>query len=209
VQNFEAPGGQILELSRNAIVAVTGELIPVADGVVGVTVTAESNLIDFTHAGPVTNLADGNSWPVGRTGGFKEQLRWQGKDNWYAGLRDGLDGWNAQLAEPEVNAHVLPSLPFGWRTELPREADKALPWWQALLQGARQESGLNDLGPDPSVVGPGEAYLRGLATEDRPVAREDLRPEALAGGGGRLAAGRQGRPRVLSAPGGLRRRPGR
>jgi hypothetical protein len=174
VCNLEPPGGQTLELSRNAVVGVAHELIFVRDGVSGVTITAENNLIDFTksHAS--------SSCPVARKGGFKELLRWQGNDNWYAGL--DLKAWNAQLAEPEVNAHTVPALPFGWRTELPREADKALAWWQELLQAARKESGPNDLGPDVSLVGPGEAYLRGMAAEGRPVARADLRPEALAGG---------------------------
>jgi len=41
---------------------------------------------------------------------------------------------------------------------------------------------LNDLGPNLDLVGPGDAYLRGLAAEGRPVAKDKLRPEPLPGG---------------------------
>ncbi len=137
-------------------------------GVTGVTVTAEGNLFD--------------GWPITKEG-FKGQLNWQGKDNCYVHLMKGLAGWNAQLHEPETNSREVPALPFGWLTEMPPgEARQALAWWQTHLAEARQESGLNDLGPDLSLVGPGEAYLRGLADEGRPVSKEQLRPDPLPGG---------------------------
>jgi hypothetical protein len=187
----EAPGGQTVRLARNAICMSaypnnrSSLLLLRGDDVKGVTVTAENNLFDFTAAGwnigwPLVNWnLQKNEFVVGA---FKERLSWRGKDNWYAGLEGGLKAWNAALAEPEVNSHEVPPLPFGWRVDMPAEADKALPWWQAQLEAARRESGLNDLGPDLSLVGPGDAYLRGLAAEGRPVPKDQLRPEPEAGG---------------------------
>src|SRR4051812_30174982 len=42
--------------------------------------------------------------------------------------------------------------------------------------------GLGNLGPDLSLVGPGAAYVRGLASEGRAFPQEQVRPEPLAGG---------------------------
>jgi hypothetical protein len=175
LERLRAPGGQKLRLSRNAIACTWdgGLFGPIHEvereaQLTGVTVVAENNLFYL------------NGWPIHEW--FKERVRWQGKDNWYAGLEKGLKGWNARLAEPEVNSHEVPALEFDWRAGAAVTAERAIPWWQARLAEARKRSGLDDLGPDLSLVGPGEAYLRGLAAEGRPVPRERLRPEALAGG---------------------------
>jgi predicted Ser/Thr protein kinase len=183
---FAPPGGQVVRLTRNAIVLPTSS--PYFDGLgrtgqaTGIAVTAEGNLFNLFC------LGGRPSGPI-RPEDLKS-LRWQGKDNWYAGLGGTLEAWNAKLPQPESNAHALPSLPFGWWVDQPGVAENALPWWQTRLAEVRQESGLNDLGPDLSLVGPGDAYLRGLAAEGKPVAREQLRPEPLPGG--RVAVIRDG-----------------
>jgi hypothetical protein len=119
---------------------------------------------------------------------FSRRLRWQGKGNWYAGLAkvptglQGIAGWNSLLAEPEVNSHDLPELPFAWSADVPRDVKEATSWWQSRLAAARDANELADLGPDLSLVGPGEAYVRGLAAEGRPVPHDQLRPEPPSGG---------------------------
>jgi hypothetical protein len=182
VYHFGKPGGQKLRLTRNAFAIHT--LVHALDpGLAGITVTAEGNLFQVTLQMMPTK------------DGFKNTLRWQGKDNCYTPFwgGQGLATWFAQLHEPEVNSREVPVLPFGWLTEMPPgEVKRALPWWRTHLAQARLESGLNDLGPDMSLVGPGEAYVLGLAEEGRPVAKEQLRPEPLPGG--RVVLMRGGQP---------------
>ena len=55
---------------------------------------------------------------------------------------------------------------------------------RAAVEAQRRRSGgrLADVGPDAALLGPGEAYVRALATSGKPVPAARLRPEALDGG---------------------------
>ena len=185
---FHAPGGQTLRLVHNAIVFPTavgnqtsGFILQGRADIKGVTIVAEGNLINLNGG------HHGSGLPIAQDE-FSRRLRWQGKGNWYAGLAkvptglQGIAGWNSLLPEPEVDSHDLPELPFAWSTDVPRNVKEATSWWQSRLAAARDTSELADLGPDLSLVGPGDAYVRGLAAEGRPVPQDQLRPEPLSGG---------------------------
>ena len=193
---FAAPGGQKLRLERNAI---CGFLIagPFTD-IKGVTVVAENNLFQTSSV-------------VAVPAGFKENVHWQGKDNWYAGILKFStgqptqltpEGWNNLQKEPEVNRSVTPLFAFGWLMDIPAQHEPALAWWQTRLADARRQSGLDDLGPDLSLVGPGKAYLRGLEQEGRGVPKDKQRPAPAEGGRIVLIRGGkdfQGFPELLGA----------
>jgi hypothetical protein len=167
------PGGQVMRLRHNTVI-LHGGTLAVAEETTRFQVTAEGNLFDFRFR------PDPGSGPL-RTQDLKG-MTWEGKDNCYAGLAGDFAAWNARLPRPEVNSRAVSGLPFGWLTDPPGEAAKALPWWQTRLPTARKESSLHDLGPDLSLVGPGDAYLRGLEAEGKPVGKDQLRPEPLPGG---------------------------
>lgn len=174
VHHAESPGGQKLQLKRNAIafahVGVTG----LNDEFTGlITVTAEGNLFDF--AGTRVNQ------PIPKEL-IEKRVRWHGEGNCYAGLRHGLAAWNAQLPKPEINSSAVPWLPFGWRLDMLPEPDKEARAQRERLQQGRRQTGLDDLGPDLSMVGPGDAYVRSLASAGRAVPQEQMRPEPLPGG---------------------------
>ena len=171
VTGFGDPGGQKLHLTKNAIVSWSTLTQEGRDDLSRFTVMATGNLFDFSR-----NL------PMKQKEGIKERLHWEGKGNVFRLDKGGLAEWNAQLVQPEMDSQEVAALPFGWRTEIPAQAEKGLPWWQTHLEAARKESGLKDLGPDISLVGPGEAYLRGLANEGRAVLADQLRPEPLTSG---------------------------
>jgi hypothetical protein len=90
--------------------------------------------------------------------------------------------WNALLKKPEVNRQHTPFLAFDWLRPVPADHAEALKWWKDRLDQARRQSNLKDLGPDLSLVGPGDAYLRGLKQEGREVPPEKLKPEPAPGG---------------------------
>ena len=90
--------------------------------------------------------------------------------------------WNRQLAEPETGSREVAEVPFAWWMDVPGNPAEAIFWWQSRLAAARASSGLEDLGPDMSLVGAGDAYLRALAADGHPVPEDQLRPEPLSGG---------------------------
>ena len=179
-----APGGQKIQIIRNTISfphhAAIVELRP--EAAKQVAVTAEGNLF---HVDSFEDTAP----PIRLTPETKGRVAWRGKNNWYAGLPkdpngkdDPLTVWNRWLPEPEVDSHAIAERPLGWAKDMPRDMKDVLPWWRGRLEAARARGGMKDLGPDVSLVGPGEAYVRGLAAEGRPVPADQLRPEPLAAG---------------------------
>lgn len=119
--------------------------------------------------------------------------RWSGKNNLYGGQvyimhkpgtkepTFGLNAWYEAIGHKEEGSKYA-----DWN-QLPREDIRVvkLPWAKAkpeimaLLEDARKRNELPDLGPDLSLVGPGDAYLKALEAEGRSVIEKDLRPEAL------------------------------
>ena len=138
----------------------------------GISVLAEGNLMQSVN----------NRW--GMPDEVKDHVHWLGKDNSYAGLWKGPDGKtpglrsrNWQLGQAESGSREVAEVPLAWRTDLPGDAAGAISWWQSRLTRARAESGIENLGPDLSLIGSGDAYVRALAADGHPVAKEQLRPE--------------------------------
>lgn len=182
VGHFQSPGDQKMRLIRNTIAFAGHRVTHVSDDYVGkIPVTAEGNLFDLT--GSTLDVPIPKDW-------LEKRIRWQGKGNCYSGLRQGLAAWNAHLPEPETESSAVPNLSFGWHLDMSPQPDTALTAQRARLEQVRRQTGLDDVGPDLSLVGPGDAYLRGLAAEGRAVPPEQIRPEPLAGG--RIAVLRAG-----------------
>ena len=177
---FDEPGGQTVRLTHNTLLTGKNWLRRGDDAkklTRDISIVAEGNVSQSIE----------RCWRIDDD--LKDRFRWRGKDNCYAGLWNGPDKkapgfelWNRQLAEPETGSREVPDLRFAWRTGVPGDAAAALAWWQSRLTRARASSGLDDLGPDMSLVGAGEAYVRALAADGHPVAKESLRPEPLPGG---------------------------
>jgi hypothetical protein len=186
---LEPPGGQTVRVRQTTCLAGayggSGFFLSVREGADPVTVEVTGSL--FQLWGSLGGgLVDG---PAAR-----DQLRWQGRDNLYAGnvaslpaaegqqpLR-GLAAWEKIRRKPEEGSREVERLLFEWDRVSLQDAPAAL---QALREGIaplRERHHLDDLGPDWDLVGPGDAYVRALAAAGRPVAREDVRPEAVEGG---------------------------
>lgn len=125
------------------------------------------------------------------------RVTWNGSNNCFSGrfsmigelqpdgswktLSEGLAAWKKQLKGSETDSIERPSLAFEWgRIQRLREGRLAeiIRTIQPLTAGAEKQA----IGPDWTLVGAGDAYVRALSAAGRPVADGDLRPEQLSGG---------------------------
>ncbi len=126
--------------------------------------------------------------------GMPKGIEWNGKNNCYSAtpvrsadnqvVASGLAAWETYLGRKEPGASVAdwPEFRFDIIQADEESVDKALAFYGQRVELARTSSDMHDLGPNVSLMGPGEAYVRALAAAGKPVAEEDLRPEFLAGG---------------------------
>jgi serine/threonine protein kinase len=127
----------------------------------------------------------------------KDLVRWLGSHNLYLGtalelrgadrkeISKDLAGWNRFWGREEEGSMQAGDVHFTWDEARTRKTSAAaLDVFRRRTASVRQRygAGFADLGPDWDLVGPGEAYVRALAAEGRPVARADLRPEVWAEG---------------------------
>lgn len=189
--NFYAmePGGQVLRLVNNTFV-------PAAS------VNFVSRNQDRKEAGlPVVVHASGNIIQgviapyEGRSKrDYNAGLDWHGRDNLYVGpstlalvggdgkeMSRDLAGWSKYWGRQEKGSQEAPEVHFQW--DFFRHPDP-LARLRLHVDELRGKLGpkFADLGPDWSLVGPGDAYVRALAAEGKPVPKDKLRPAAPAGG---------------------------
>jgi serine/threonine protein kinase len=182
------PGGQRIRMTGNTLCFAGGfdaGLWQALPGTRDVTVHAEGNLFDI-------GLGDGGpGLPLARLD-WRGRVTWQGSGNLYRGLSctspdgkevwKGLEGWARLTGQAEQGSREA-GAPIGYALNDTRThgmTDVLAAVRQAVEEGRRQ-SGIDDLGPDFSLIGPGEAYVKALAA-GRAVPRDQLRPEAEVGG---------------------------
>ena len=185
------PGGQTVRLENNTFWAPG--VVWTHSKATGITVTASGNVFDFRNIrsgqGLPVHVADfANNQPVD----WRLHVRWQGKQNRYSGLgpdyapkeKSGLAVWDKFLPAPEEGSLEASGDKVGYAYLKPHDLDSAglEAYLAALTATARKQSGIADLGPDFTLLGPGDAYVRALAAAGKPVPKEQLRPEAEIGG---------------------------
>ncbi|QDU25728.1 Serine/threonine-protein kinase PrkC [Anatilimnocola aggregata] len=195
-------GGQRIRLEHNTFLG-GGNLIQVWPGVTErVRVEATGNIFAANEGGVLANAT------VKEVEQVKDVLDWQGKDNvlwngtqrfyvqWNdnASVLTSLAEWQKLWGENDQNTQVATGRFFQFDTATVAASTAAR--IQAIKDpiDARRPAGFQG-GPAWDLIGPGEAFVRALAAEGRPVAEDDLRPEAIEGGpitllrGGQAIAG--------------------
>ncbi len=127
-------------------------------------------------------------------GGMPKWIEWSGKNNcYYAGpvysannkvVAEGLTAWETYLGHQEPGSRIAEWSEFRFGLLRPDESslDKTVAFYRQRIDQARQSTGIKDLGPEVTLIGPGEGYLRSLASVGKPVSNDDIRPERLSGG---------------------------
>jgi serine/threonine protein kinase len=127
----------------------------------------------------------------------QSKIRWIGKENLFCGnwfhewepdgenwkiVRSGLVAWNSWLKTPEQGTHELPDLALEWGRVQRLDGPEFLQGVKKQVEQIQQREQLTDVGLNWDIIGPGDAYVRALAAEGKPVAEADLRPERLEAG---------------------------
>jgi len=209
---LQAPGGQTVRLRNNTIHLVnrSSALFTLQDAR-GVSVEAAGNILLFSDyyrvlfAIPSTDVRDRVRWsgrqnlyaglvaPLGipdpKTSTY-QALDLEGKPlgaNAPASLSKLLgrdeEGSRLAAADPQINEWSTDG-PMLFRRHQVRQLDQAgiVRILRETTARLRQRPGLADVGPDWDVIGSGDAYVRALAAVGKPVAKDNLRPEAEEGG---------------------------
>jgi hypothetical protein len=124
--------------------------------------------------------------------GYK-RVNWTGSGNcfaghWYTefGLDEkqqsvekgkGLEAWNRLWKQPEQNSYELDTIKLAFARWPEASAQERTIELSKTVDELRQRNSLTDTGPDMSLIGPGDAYVRALAAAGQPVSEENLRPE--------------------------------
>jgi hypothetical protein len=115
------------------------------------------------------------------------QVTWTGSGNcfsrlWYQDPKPDeqpLPEWNKLWQQPERDSYGVRSLAFEWGRIQQFESKNRVQDIRAEIEKLPGRHQLPTAGPDWELLGPGDAYLRALATEGRAV---PLRPSPLEGG---------------------------
>jgi len=151
------------------------------------TVTAAGNIFETNGPLLAPSVAD-----------WQTKVRWQGHDNLYAQVALTLPQPEGTPAKPslaewarfwgherEEEGSLVAARPLVYRWNEFRflPAASSLDAIRGEVEKVRKECGLDaNFGPDWSLVGPGDAYVRALAAEGKPVPKDQLRPQAPVGG---------------------------
>jgi WD40 repeat protein len=162
-------------------------------------------------AQPVTVIAEGNVFPdcgllMGQNGRMpsekvtRAQVSWQGRNNVYVRSRaayvafaeekrevKSLNEWNQFWGHAEPGSVEFPQAEMAMQFNALRllPSDAALRAVRQAAEPLLQRLGAagRTAGPDWDLVGPGDAYVKALEkASGKPLPRESLRPEAVAGG---------------------------
>ncbi len=114
---------------------------------------------------------------------------WVGQENLYCGkwfqqhadgklVGEGLGAWNKFWKQPEQNSRELAAVSFaGMRGEDWTSLER-LAGIRTAVEQIKVQTHLDQLGPDWSLVGVGDNYVRALAAQGKAVPEDRLRPEA-------------------------------
>ncbi len=186
------PNGKLRAVLTNNTFSGSCMLLPsLKDVKTDIDVTATHNVFQL-------NEANGNAIFEAAYENWKGKVQWHGSDNLYAGGKYGLARFRDKERK-DVTLGLAGFATFPGRDEKQAtEADAIYPMWRAAyaaqepneLAAAYQRlmtlphaiKGFDQPGPDWSLVGPGDAYLRALSASNGAVAPADLRPKPFEGG---------------------------
>lgn len=148
-------------------------------------ITATGNLFEFPHGGPVRGMMSSSQW--------HGPVDWQGKENVYIGnwyrewdkeskFTEGLDVWNKLWTQPEHNSLEIPFVAFRGARHGDWTSTDLIPGIRAAVDQIKFQHHLTRIGPDWSLIGVGDSYLRALAIQGRAVPMDRLRPHVHADG---------------------------
>jgi tRNA A-37 threonylcarbamoyl transferase component Bud32 len=180
------PGGQRLRLFNNTVLAGT------KDGVIKlgpwvfdkVVVQAEGNQFGTTLFKDVV------------TDRRESILKWLGRENMYSNrvafavLFDGgkpsaldLHGWYKRwnITPDEPGSEELDDVRFKWFAPRGKDTADILKFMKRRIDQLRAAHPdiPKDCGPNWELIGPGDAYVRSLATKDGPLPKEQIRPPSF------------------------------
>ena len=176
---YQASGSHTLRLRNCTFYAVAGAHPRLAHLAKEATLTVEATGNVFHCQSQATELIEAQSLP---------QVTWIGADNCFSGnwyqVREGnvvkekgLPAWNKLWKEPERDSREVDLLAFEWgRVQRLPNPERSLAV-RAATEKMIGEHKLPEVGPDWTLVGPGDAYVRALAAEGRAVPKSELRPE--------------------------------
>jgi hypothetical protein len=170
---LQAPGGQNIRLKHNTIF-LTDHLID-WNGKASfnpTTVNAQSNII---ATGIIHFSILYSSEASGR-------LHWQGWHNLYVGqntvtaesadgqvVAKGLEAWNKYWGNQDIGSKETDRALLQWDKPREQSPEVTIESFKRVTKKIRQQYALPNLGPDWDLVGPGEAYVRGVAAQDSSV----------------------------------------
>lgn len=122
-----------------------------------------------------------------------ENVNWHGQRNCFAGDQfgvwelnaeqqgvpkaQGLAAWNKLWKAPDLDSIEVVNLALERERIQQMDGPERLRELRVAMTNYVADHQLTDAGPDWDLVGPGDAYVRAMAAEGRPVADADLRPE--------------------------------
>lgn len=122
-------------------------------------------------------------------------VEWLGIENLYCGNWRGADqnqqvppppgrlaDWNKRWKQPEQRSQDIAAVYFSGARTAELSSAARVGEIQAAVERIKSQTGLKQVGPDWSLVGVGDSYLRALAARGQAVPREQLRPEPHAEG---------------------------
>ncbi len=179
LMRYHAGGSHTLRLRNCTFYAVAGAHTRLAFLAKEATLTVEATGNVFHCQSQATELIEAQSLP---------QVTWIGADNCFSGnwyqvwegnvlKEQGLPAWNKLWKEPERDSREVDLLAFEWgRVQRLPNPERSLAV-RAATEKMISEHKLPEVGPDWTLVGPGDAYVRALAAEGRAVPKSELRPE--------------------------------
>jgi hypothetical protein len=168
---FAPPGRQIVRARNNTFFMLswrTAGLAVVPASAASIQIEASNNIFQLEGVGAFLNGPD-----------WKDHVRWQGRANLYVGrLRPESENEAKPLTPPseEDGSKMAERLLFQWRWLRRQPPETALAALRHVTDDLRARHRLDDFGPSCDLIGPGEAYVRALAAEGRPVAADQIRP---------------------------------
>ncbi len=189
--------GMNVTLHHNTVVAETNEPTPLAVLDKGATpgrIDAVGNVLQ------VNRLLE---YRGGTFDDLRAQLRWTGGNNLYAVrlnaflVRNADNSsefesssdpaerflvWQRFWGHDEPGSRTVPYVTLPWSQPAHARGEAALASLRARVEELRARPAFREVGPDWSLVGPGDVYVHALAAAGRPVEKTALRPEPDEGG---------------------------
>lgn len=125
---------------------------------------------------------------VGNVNGKRSKVDWVGRENLFRGIwyeERGVDGklisinlaaWNKQWKQPEQNSQEISEIAFAGARSADWSSIEHIAEIRSRVEQIKSGNRLSRLGPDWSVIGVGDNYLRALASQGNASPKRQVRP---------------------------------